>query len=97
MHKKVEKFVFRPKRLYKAKNGQISKTPFFSRTRERKSPIHRKGLFRPSETSLESQLHASEELYARDRIIIVQLVLLVGHIIEQSKGRHLVVDLVVGT
>jgi hypothetical protein len=29
MLKKVEKIVFSPKRLYEAKNGQISKTPHF--------------------------------------------------------------------
>lgn len=62
--------------------GKFRKHLVFSRTRERKSPIRRKGLFRLFETCSESQLHASEELYACDGIIVVKLVFLVRHIVE---------------
>ena len=45
MHKKVEKFVLWPKRLYEAKNGQISRTPCFLAHARNKKPHHRKGAF----------------------------------------------------
>ena len=46
MVKKVEKFVFYPKRLYGAKNGQILETTKNLHTGKKKSPIPRKGLFK---------------------------------------------------
>jgi hypothetical protein len=45
MHKKVEKFVFYPKRLYGAKNGQILETLHFLPSQEKSSLFHKKGLF----------------------------------------------------
>jgi hypothetical protein len=36
--KKVENFLFYPKRLYEAKNGQISETPEKMGTREKEKP-----------------------------------------------------------
>ena len=62
--------------------GKFQKHLILSRTRERKSPIRRKGLFRAFKTSSEFQLHASEELYASDRIIVEQFVLLMRHVVE---------------
>jgi len=46
MVKKVEKFVFYPKWLYGAKNGQILETTKNLHTGKKKSPIPRKGLFK---------------------------------------------------
>ena len=43
------------------------------------------------------QLHSREELDARDGIVVIQLIFLVRHVIEQDEGRDLVVHLVVGT
>ena len=60
MHKKVKKFVFGPKRLYGAKNGQFLETPHFLCTQKKKSPIDEKGLFRAFEAFSEFQLHASK-------------------------------------
>ena len=45
MLKKVEKFVFRRKRLYEAKNGQIFNIEIFSRTQENEKPFDEEGLF----------------------------------------------------
>ena len=45
MPKKVVKFGFRAKRLYKAKNGQIFNIVKFSRTQENKKPFDEEGLF----------------------------------------------------
>ena len=67
---------------------------FCSRAK-RKSPIHREGLFEAFEAFSESQFHAREELDARNGIIVVQLVLLAGHVIQQREGRDLIVHLVV--
>jgi hypothetical protein len=39
MLKKVEKFVFRPKRLYEAKNRQILETPYFLAPAGKKKPL----------------------------------------------------------
>ena len=62
--------------------GKFSKLLVASRTQERKSPFGKKGLFRLIGRFSESQLHACEELYARDRIVVIQLVLLIGHIVQ---------------
>lgn len=45
MPKKVVKFGFYPKQLYKAKNGQIFNIANFSRTQENKKPFDEEGLF----------------------------------------------------
>jgi hypothetical protein len=45
MHKKVEKFVFYPKRLYGAKNGQILETPCFLAYAGKKKPHPQDGAF----------------------------------------------------
>jgi hypothetical protein len=54
-------------------------------------------LFVASKAFSESQFHAGEELYACDGIIVVQMVLLASHVIQQNEGRDLVVYLVIGT
>ena len=79
------------------KIGKFLKHLIFSRTRERKSPFLMKRLFEAFKTFSEFQLYTSKKLYARDRIVVKQLVFLVCHIVEQCKGGHLVVDLVIGT
>ena len=68
------------------KTANFRKMVFSSRTREYKSPIHRKGLFVAFKTFSESQLHTGIKLYARDGVIIVQLVLLTKYIVQQCKG-----------
>ena len=67
---------------------------FCSRAK-RKSPIRREGLFKAFKAFSESQLHASKELDARNGIIVVQLVLLAGYVIQQREGRDLIVHLVI--
>jgi len=52
MVKKVEKFVFYPKRLYGAKNGQILETVVFYSCKKKKSPIEEKRLFKSIERFL---------------------------------------------
>ena len=52
MVKKVEKFVFYPKWLYGAKNGQILETVEFLPSREKKSPIEEMRLFKSIESFL---------------------------------------------
>ena len=79
------------------KIGNFLKHLIISRTRERKSPIHRKGLFKAFKTLSEFQLHAGKELDAGNGIIIVKLVFLVRQIINQRKGSDLVIHLIVGT
>jgi len=46
MVKKVEKFVFYPKRLYGAKNGQILETVVFYFRKKRKAPSKKRGFLR---------------------------------------------------
>jgi hypothetical protein len=46
MRKKVEKIVFRQKRLYRAKNGQFLKTHGFPPSREKKKPHPKERAFR---------------------------------------------------
>jgi len=95
MVKKVEKFVFYPKWLYGAKNGQILETVEILGTQERKSPILRTGLFKAFKRFSKSQLHTSKKLDARHGVIVIKLVFLAGHIVNQRKGRDLVVHLVI--
>ena len=82
MHKKEKNLFFTKNGSTGLKIGKFLKHLSFSRTRERKSPIRRKGLFRAFKTSLESQLHASEKLYARDRIVVIKHILLVCHVVK---------------
>ena len=77
------------------KIGNFLKHLIISRTRERKSPIDKKGLFKAFKTFSESQFHTSKELDARDGIIVEKHIFLASHIIQQGKGRDLVVHLVI--
>lgn len=61
--------------------GKFQKHLIISRTQVMKSPSGEKGLFRTFKAFSESQLHACEELYARDGIVVVKLVLLAGHVV----------------
>ena len=55
------------------------------------------GRFHQTHDLLEPEFHTSEELNARDGIVVVQLVLLAGHVVEQRKSSDLVVHLIIGT
>ena len=91
----MQNLFFRKNRSMRLKMGKFSKHPKSYAQENEKSPIDEKGLFKAFKAFSEFQLYTRKELYARDGIIVIHLIFLASHIVNQGKSRNLVIYLVV--